>query len=81
MLKSEEAKGDGVVVEWEGGKMTAAVVVGKWESRGVGGISKGSGKPAVGFPLRVFSTTFFAREMFRLQCAGYDCRPLFRSGA
>jgi hypothetical protein len=36
--------------------MTAAVVVGKWKSRGLGG----------------FSTTFCAPQMFRLECADHD---------
>ena len=61
--------------------MIAAVAVGKWESRAVGGISKRSGKSAFGFPRSVFSTIFFAREVFRLQCACPDCCPLLRFGA
>ncbi len=51
----EAAKGDGVVVEWDP-KMIAAVAVGKWESRGLGGISKRGGKLGLGFPPRGFST-------------------------
>jgi hypothetical protein len=71
MLKSEVAQGDGGIVRLEG-RMVAAVVVAKWESRGMGGISKRSGKPAFGFPHSVFSTAFFAFEIFGLQCPGYD---------
>ena len=59
--------------------MIAAVVVGKWESRGLGGIPKRSGKPGFGFPRSGFSTTFSAFLQLRLECAGYDCRSLFRS--
>ena len=80
MFESEAAQGDGFVIGWEE-EMIAAVVVGKWEPRGVGGISKRSGKPGFGFPHSVFSTTFFAFGIFPLQCAGYDCRPLLRFGA
>jgi hypothetical protein len=80
MFESEAAWGDGKIVRLEG-EMSAVVVVGKWESRGVGGISKRSGKPGFGFPPSVFSTTFFAFEIFHLKCAGYDCRPLLRFGA
>ncbi|MGH9573338.1 MAG: hypothetical protein ACRD40_07400 [Candidatus Acidiferrales bacterium] len=38
MCESEEAKGDGVVVEWERKMIAAVAAVGKWESRGLGGI-------------------------------------------
>ncbi len=55
MREREAAKGDGVVVEWDP-KMIAAVAVGKWESRGLGGISKRGGKLGLGFPPRGFST-------------------------
>jgi hypothetical protein len=51
MLESEAAQGDGVAVGSEG-EMIAAAAGGKWESRGLGGISKRRGKPVVvvGFP-------------------------------
>lgn len=59
--------------------MIAAAVVGKWESRGVSGISKRGGKPGFGCPPRVFSTTVFASARPQLECAGYDGSPLLRS--
>ena len=55
MRERKAAKGDGVVVEWDP-EMIAAAAVGKWESRGLGGISKRGGKLGLGFPPRGFST-------------------------
>ena len=57
--------------------MIAAMVAGKWESCGLGGISKRSGKPAFGFTGSGFSTTFFASQL-RLNCAG-SVGPLLQS--
>src|SRR6266704_1014491 len=71
MLKSEEAKGDGVVVEWEGGKMTAAVVVGKWESRGVGGISRGVGNLRM-----IFHSASFPQPSSPGRCSAYNARAM-----
>src|SRR5579863_1320593 len=56
VLEREAAGGDGKVVEGEGERMTFGVV-GKWESRAVGGISKLGGKGGCSFPPSVFSTT------------------------
>src|SRR5690242_7308516 len=68
MLEREAPSRDRILVGSEVGKVIAAVVaVGKWESRGLGGISKRSGKPAFGFPRSVFSTAFFAVAW--LECA------------
>ena len=75
MLEREAAAGDGWFVEGRE-KMIAAVAVGKWESRGLGGIPKRRGKPVFGFPRSGFSTAFWLR---RLKCAGYDYGPLLRS--
>src|SRR5579862_6550841 len=77
MFESEAARGDGFAVGPEG-KMIAAVAVGKWESRGFGGISKRSGKPVLGFPRSGFSTAVSAASALRLQCAAY-VGPLLRS--
>lgn len=55
--------------------MTAVVAVGKWKSRGLGGIPKRRGKPVFGFPRSGFSTAF---RLSQLQCAGYDRGPLLR---
>ncbi len=72
VFEREANQGDGFAFGVGGEMIAAAVVVGKSESRGVGGISKRGGKPAFGFPRRVFSTTFFAStiKMRRL------CRPV-----
>jgi hypothetical protein len=59
MLEREAARRDGILFGSKAGKVIAAVVVGKWESRGVGGISKLDGKVVCTFPASVFSTTFF----------------------
>ena len=56
MFEREEAEGDGIAFGFGRGMNAAAEVVGKWESRGLGGISKRSGKPAFGFPRSGFST-------------------------
>ena len=78
MREFEAAWGDGSVVRSEGEMIAAAVAVGKWESRGVGGISKRSGKPGFGFPRSGFSTAFSAAGALPLQCAAY-VGPLLRS--
>ena len=56
VCESETSRGDGLAVGPEGEIIAAAVAVGKWESRDVGGISKRSGKPGFGFPRSGFST-------------------------
>jgi hypothetical protein len=71
MLEREEAEGDGVVVGE--GEMIAAAAVGKWESRGVGGISKGSGKPDFGFPRNGFSIARWSDNGFKMRG---PCRPV-----
>ena len=82
MFEREAAKRDGIVAGAEVREMIAAVgVVGKWESRGVSGISKWSGKLVCSFPRSGFSTTCSNDALLPLQCAGHDCRPLFRFGA
>ena len=58
MHERKEATGNGIVVV-RGKKITAVVAVEKWESRGVSGIPKRSGKPASGFPRSGFSTASF----------------------
>jgi hypothetical protein len=66
----------------EAGEMiVAAEAVGKWKSRWGGGISKRSGKPVFGFPRSGFSTAFSPAASLPLECAGHDCRSLFRFGA
>jgi hypothetical protein len=78
----EAATRNGFVVDadvWE--VIAAVVVVGKWKSRRVRGISKRSGKLVCSFPRSGFSTTNPGGESLPLQCAGHDCRPLFRFGA
>jgi hypothetical protein len=77
MFEREAAGRDGIVFRSKRGTMIAAVVVGKWESREVGGISKFGGKAVCAFPASVFSTTFFAASW--LECAGHDGGPLLRS--
>src|ERR1700726_1069511 len=82
VFEREAAKRDGIVAGAEVREMIAAVgVVGKWESRGVSGISKWSGKLVGRFPRSGFSTTCSNDALLPLQCAGHDCRPLFRFGA
>jgi len=51
MLEREEAEGNGIVVEKDGEMIAAAVAVGKWESRGLGGISTGISPLATAFRL------------------------------
>ena len=59
--------------------MIAAVgAVGKWESRGGCGISKRSGKPALGFPRSGFSTAPRTALLLPLECLGH-VGPLLRS--
>lgn len=50
--------------------IAAAVAVGKWESRDVGGVSKRSGKPDFGFPRSGFSTACWPAAS-PLQCIGH----------
>jgi hypothetical protein len=57
----EATTGAGGIAAWEGEMIVAVVVVGKWESRGVGGISKLGGKVGCTFPPSVFSTTGAAK--------------------
>jgi hypothetical protein len=80
MLEPEAARGDGFGVGPEGEMIVAAVVVGKWESRVVGGIPKLGGKVVGTFPASGFSTTCFDSALLSLQCTGHDCRLLFRFG-
>jgi hypothetical protein len=74
MFEPEAARGDGFADGPEG-KMIAAVAVGKWESRGFGGISKRSGKPVLGFPRSGFSTAVSAASALRARMRGL-CRPV-----
>jgi hypothetical protein len=78
MLEREEAEGNGIVVEKDGEMIAAAVAVGKWESRELGGIPKQGGKPAFGFPRSGFSTAARAAVLLPLECLGH-VDPLLRS--
>src|SRR5260370_41920571 len=54
-------------------RTTAAVAVGKWESRALGGIPKRRGNPVFGFPRSAFSTA--VRSPRLLRCLRPDRLP------
>jgi hypothetical protein len=60
--------------------IVAAEAVGKGKSRWDGGISKRRGKPVFGFARSGFSTAFSLAASLPGECAGHDCRSLFRFG-
>src|SRR5271157_426856 len=57
--------------------LAVAGAVGKWESRGGGGISKRSGKPPFGFPRSGFSTAA-GRRIFSLE-SRHAVRPVIHA--